>query len=1034
MSFLGNLLKKLRQGEEKPKLKPLPSVVVEGVDPSTVWRNIAELGDGAFGKVYKASKVKTGQLAALKSVDFSSDEEMEDLMVEIDILRECKHPNILQLHEAYVFEKKIWMYLEFCGGGAVDSIMKVLDKPLTEPQIKFISHEVISGLAFLHKHLIIHRDLKAGNILITLNHEIRLGRQHFHLFYTFLLADFGVSARMASENQKRTTFIGTPYWMAPEVIACETFKDHPYDMAADVWSFGITLIEFAEMLPPYNELNPTRVLLKITKSDPPTFSRPEAWSPSLNGLLQRCLQKNPDQRPSMEDLKSDPFVADVTEADRSVIKILLGEANAEVEETVENIMPDDLPDLDVGMVSAEAAEVMAQSLHDMDDMVEKMPNTEELLNMVSYEDVEFSADDAKIPALLDTTSFIPTDENLPIDEKAIRGVADSLVRDLLLGDVDFTSVAFIAFECIKDYQEQFKKENSEWMHTSFGSNAVPSRSGAKSPESSSPIRLPDFAMEVSQADDEDSPMETQERPFSSSEGATTRDESSESRRNGNEEKQLSHSRKSFAPIAYMLRKCPNQFRASIHTRRFVVDGKEHTTTSKRVVLAEESVRPVENSGARQRALRDFRELAKESKRRNREIAERVEQQMRQLEVKQAAEFTQLHRSLTKELEAVAKRYKASRDRLDTDLESDTKALREETAQSEKTFLEQFKQKLERSVGSRTLRKAVFRDVRDTFSGGNAVLRTPPDIPPAVEEHYTEAANFLRQREATLSAQMSRLKEVHKKKLSHLDLQLYSEQYELNMNFAKMQGRMEQRHMHMRHQLARSQLKDFALADRQLLAKRLASQLVELREASEADKSQLQESQMLEKKIFLKNERAARKKRISMYQRKLREDGPPDGMSAKEALAKVEETERIRASDALLRLDKHHQMQTQALDREIMSQFVELDEQHWEKKVLLANQETSRLKELDDEHKQEMKAHAERLQRKIFQLREGYEKEVIERADVTSLDRHSGTLPPTGPGGRSSHHSFGRHPSIASSFESLGSLTSLGKTPINSFRC
>lgn len=113
-------MKKLRQGEEKSKPKPLPSVVVVGVDPSTVWKNIAELGDGAFGKVYKvilfatlsrvkASKIKTGQLAALKSVDFSSDEEMEDLMVEIDILHECKHPNVLQLHEAYIFEKKIWV-------------------------------------------------------------------------------------------------------------------------------------------------------------------------------------------------------------------------------------------------------------------------------------------------------------------------------------------------------------------------------------------------------------------------------------------------------------------------------------------------------------------------------------------------------------------------------------------------------------------------------------------------------------------------------------------------------------------------------------------------------------------------------------------------------------------------------------------------------------------------------------------------------------------------------------------------------------
>ncbi|CDS35968.1 STE20 serine:threonine protein kinase [Echinococcus multilocularis] len=1028
MSFFGNLLKKLRQGEERLKPKALPSVVVVGSDPSNSWKNIAELGDGAFGKVYKASNIKTGQVAALKSVDFSSDEEMEDLMVEIDILHECKHPNILQLHEAYVFEKKIWMYLEFCGGGAVDSIMKALDKPLTEPQIRFISHEVISGLAFLHKHLIIHRDLKAGNILITLNNEIRL-------------ADFGVSTRMASENQKRTTFIGTPYWMAPEVIACETFKDNPYDMAADVWSFGITLIEFAEMLPPYNDLNPTRVLLKITRSDPPTFSRPEAWSPSLNNLLQRCLQKNPGQRPSMDDLKSDPFVANVTEADRSVIKILLGEVNAEVEVTVEDIMPDDLPELDVDMVSYEAAEVMVQSLHAMDDMEEKLSSNEELLNMMSYEDVEFNAEDARIPApLFDTTSFIPTEENLPIDEKAVRIVADSLVRDLLLGDVDFTSIAFIAFECIKDCQEQ--SENSKLMQTSFGSKAAPSMGSFSDLESSSPIRLPDFAMEVSQGEDEesrstpiyDSPMETQERPLVSSEGSATKSgQSSVLRRDGDKERQLSAARKSSLPIASMLQKCPNQFRASIRTRRFVVDGKEHTTT-KRVILAEATVRPVEKSVARMRALRDFRELAKESKRRNREIAERVEQQTRQLESKQAAEFTQLHRSLTKELEAAAKKYKASRERLDAEFESDVKALREASIQSEKTFLEQFKQKLEHNVASRTLRKAVFRDVRDTFGSGITVLRTPSDIPPAVEQHYAEAANFFRHREAELNSQVTQLTEVYHKKLGHLDLQLYSEQYELNMGFTKKQGMMEQRHMHMRHQLARSQLKDFALADRQLLAKRLASQLVELREAAEADKTQLQESQMLEKKIFLKNERVARKKRMSMYQRKLREDGPPDGMSVKEALAKVEETERMRASDALLRLSKHHQMQTQALDRELMSRFVELDEQQSEKKTLLVNQESRRLKELDDEHKQEMKAHAERLQRKLLQLREKYEEEVIERADVTSLSRHPDTLPRPGSGSRDNHSLFGKSPSATSSSGSLGSLTALSKTSMNPYRC
>ena len=136
------------------------------------------------------------------------------------------------------------------------------------------------------------------------------------------------------------------------------------------------------------------------------------------------------------------------------------------------------------------------------------------------------------------------------------------------------------------------------------------------------------------------------------------------------------------------------------------------------------------------------------------------------------------------------------------------------------------------------------------------------------------------------------------------------------------------------------------------------------QVADADRQRLYEAQMLEKKIFIKNERAARKKRMSMFQRRLREDGAPGGVSVKEAMAKVEEAERLRASDALHRLDKHHRMQQQSLDREIAVRFIELDEQQSEKRILLANQENARLKELDDEYKQELKAHAERLQRKI----------------------------------------------------------------------
>lgn len=117
------------------------------------------------------------------------------------------------------------MYLEFCGGGALDSLMYELEKPLTEPQIRFVGHEMCAALAFLHAHHVIHRDLKAGNVLVTLEGSVKL-------------ADFGVSAKMKEEKEKRDTYIGTPYWMAPEVIACEMFKDCPYNESADIWSFG----------------------------------------------------------------------------------------------------------------------------------------------------------------------------------------------------------------------------------------------------------------------------------------------------------------------------------------------------------------------------------------------------------------------------------------------------------------------------------------------------------------------------------------------------------------------------------------------------------------------------------------------------------------------------------------------------------------------------------------------------------------------------------------------------------------------------
>ncbi|MBZ3872555.1 F-box/WD repeat-containing protein 11 [Sciurus carolinensis] len=291
------------------------------LDPNEVWEIVGELGDGAFGKVYKAKNKETGALAAAKVIETKSEEELEDYIVEIEILATCDHPYIVKLLGAYYYDGKLWIMIEFCPGGAVDAIMLELERGLTEPQIQVVCRQMLEALSFLHSKRIIHRDLKAGNVLMTLEGDIRL-------------ADFGVSAKNLKTLQKRDSFIGTPYWMAPEVVLCETMKDTPYDYKADIWSLGITLIEMAQIEPPHHELNPMRVLLKIAKSDPPTLLTPSKWSVEFRDFLKTALDKNPETRPSAAQLLEHPFVSSVTS--NKALRELVAEAKAEVMEEIED--------------------------------------------------------------------------------------------------------------------------------------------------------------------------------------------------------------------------------------------------------------------------------------------------------------------------------------------------------------------------------------------------------------------------------------------------------------------------------------------------------------------------------------------------------------------------------------------------------------------------------------------------------------------------------------------------------------------------
>ncbi|MBN3321562.1 SLK kinase, partial [Atractosteus spatula] len=317
MSFF-NFRKIFKLGTDKKKKQY--EHVHRDVNPEEVWEIVGELGDGAFGKVYKAQNKQTGILAAAKVIDTKSEEELEDYMVEIDILASCDHAYIVKLLDAFYYENKLWILIEFCAGGAVDAVMLELERPLTEPQIRVVCKQTLDALSYLHENKVIHRDLKAGNILLTLDGDIKL-------------ADFGVSAKNTKTLQRRDSFIGTPYWMAPEVVMCETSKDRPYDYKADIWSLGVTLIEMAQIEPPNHELNPMRVLLKIAKADPPTLMQPSRWSPEFSDFLRKALDKNVDNRWSTSQLLQHPFVVNV--ADNRPLRELIAEAKAEVTEEIE---------------------------------------------------------------------------------------------------------------------------------------------------------------------------------------------------------------------------------------------------------------------------------------------------------------------------------------------------------------------------------------------------------------------------------------------------------------------------------------------------------------------------------------------------------------------------------------------------------------------------------------------------------------------------------------------------------------------------
>ncbi|XP_044071317.1 STE20-like serine/threonine-protein kinase isoform X2 [Siniperca chuatsi] len=418
MSFF-NFRKIFKFGPDKKKKQY--EHVHRDVNPEEFWEIIGELGDGAFGKVFKAQNKQNGTLAAAKVIDTKTEDELEDYMVEIDILASCNHHHIVKLLDAFYFEGKLWILIEFCAGGAVDAIMLELERPLTEPQIRVVCRQTLEALSYLHENKVIHRDLKAGNILLSLDGDVKL-------------ADFGVSAKNTKTLQRRDSFIGTPYWMAPEVVMCETSKDRPYDYKADIWSLGVTLIELAQIEPPNHEMNPMRVLLKIAKSEPPTLMHPSRWSPEFSDFLRKALDKNVDNRWSTLQLLQHPFVTSVT--DSKPLREIIAEAKAEVTEEIEDSKEEEEeeePDTPVAVPGHKRAPSDASVASSEDDKVPPTPST---LESVTEKKEAKPAEDRTSDKLSD--EGLGTSEVDKTEEEKLNEVSDASNEDLASGLIEPT--------------------------------------------------------------------------------------------------------------------------------------------------------------------------------------------------------------------------------------------------------------------------------------------------------------------------------------------------------------------------------------------------------------------------------------------------------------------------------------------------------------------------------------------------------------------------------------------------------------------
>ncbi|KAF3687136.1 Serine/threonine-protein kinase 10 [Channa argus] len=987
MSFF-NFRKIFKLGSEKKKKQY--EHVRRDENPEEIWEIIGELGDGAFGKVFKAQNKQTGVLAAAKVIDTKTEEELEDYMVEIDILASCDHENIVQLLDAFYYEGKLWILIEFCAGGAVDAVMLELERALTEPQIRVVCKQTLQALVYLHDSKIIHRDLKAGNILLTLDGDVKL-------------ADFGVSAKNTKTLQRRDSFIGTPYWMAPEVVMCETSKDRPYDYKADIWSLGVTLIELAQIEPPNHEMNPMRVLLKIAKADPPTLMQPSRWSPEFSDFLKRCLDKNVDCRWNATQLLQHSFVSSVT--DNRPLRELIAEAKAEVTEEIEEHKEEEEEEeaeaylghkrapSDVSVASSED-EKIPLSPSNLESVPEKV---EPILPVSTPSEVPFGH-------VLDT-SFVE-EPAAPAADKQLQEAPDTPAED---GEVKQKAVEEVLPEekdlalpepeaPIKEMQElEIAVEDEKVLDTSDlpaneeaiieSSEVIEAPQEEEMPveELNTPVdekdevgrykhlkvtlTLPEQDKGVPKEENGEEPAD--ENKINADDEKKVRDKAKDDKERDSESGSVSAAdnssvdlnlsissflSKTKEPGSVSVQDTKRQKKTLKKTRKFIVDGVEVSVTTSKIIT-DNDTKNDEMRFLRRQELRELRLLQKEEQRAQQQLSNKLQQQKEQIYRRFEQETTSKKRQYDQEVENLERQQKQTIERLE---QEHTNRLRDEA-------------------------KRIKAEQDKELSKYQNMLKN----------HKKEEQEFLQKQQQDLDSALKKIIQQHKHELATIERDCLNHKQQLLRAREAAMWELEERHLQEKHQLFKQQLKDQYFMQRHQLLKRHEKEMEQMQRYNQRLIEEMKNKQTQERARLPKIQRSEAKTRMAMFKKSLRITGA--ALTPEQEREKVKQfaaQEEKRQKNERLHQHQKHENQMRDLQLQCDANIRELQQLQNEKCHLLIEHETQKLKELDEEHSQELKEWREKLRPRKKALEEEFARKLQEQEVFFKMSGESECLNPS----------------------------------------